>query len=145
MNKDRFCFLADLCKTPRLSKELQDELINKFKISEAYARVIITRAVDQKYIYKSVNGKVSLKFDNGSFAYSNKIGNNQYFKLLAKHKPYLSDIFHLMNEQNSGYISYLDIEKISACRIKRDVKHLSLSRVLEEIKFFLSNRNYFYF
>lgn len=136
MNKEIFCFLADLCKTPRLSKELQDELINKFKISEAYARVIITRAVDQKYIYKSVNGKVSLKFDNGSFAYSNKIGNNQYFELLAKHKPYLSDIFHLMNEQNSGYISYLDIEKISACRIKRDVKHLSLSRVLEEIKFF---------
>ena len=136
MKEDIFRFLADLCKTPRLSKELQDGLINKFNISETYARVIITRAVDQKYIYKSVNNKISLKFDNGSFAYSNTIGNNQFFELLAKHKPYLSDIFHLMNEQNCGYVSYLDIEKISACRIKSDEKHLSLSKVLEEIKFF---------
>lgn len=136
MKDEIFSFLADLCETPRLSKELQDELINKYKISEANARVIIKRAVDREYIYKSVNGKVSLKFDNGSFAYSNKIGNNQYFELLAKHKPYLSDIFYLMNSQNSGYVSYLDIEKISACRIKSDEKHLSLFKVLEEIKFF---------
>lgn len=111
--------------------EIVDMLVDRLGISRENAI--------QKIQYYKKQGKLfssyPLRFHNGQFAYSKKNSNNCFWYSVMRHKEYLYNVIEKFKE-NNYIISFYEIGKLTGCLFLENKKYLTISKVIEEIKYF---------
>ncbi len=113
----------------KLSSEITDAMVEKFKISKTYSRGLLKEFAKSRKIYSSY----PLLFDSGQYGYSLEVGNNQYAALLPN-KPKLEGVYYKFLLDN--VISEYDIFKLSGAIDVEKSKYYDLTKVIADLKYF---------
>ena len=114
--------------------ELGAALLEKFGVTDIYARKIIERCVRKKFIKSSM----PITFSRGQYAYfsANEKMTLDTVKVIAK--KYRPPLYRLIESlvQNSGIISYYEANKVAASPVKRLTSKVDdLADLIELLKF----------
>lgn len=111
--------------------EIVDMLVKRLGISRENAIQKIQYYKKQEKIFSSY----PLRFQNGQFAYSKKNSNNCFWDSVMQHKEYLYNVIEKF-KKNSFIISFYEIGKLTGCLFLENKKYLTISKVIEEIRYF---------
>lgn len=114
-----------------ISSELVAILSKRYNVKESNARQIIYSLKGEGFLYCIEN----LNFNANQKAYSLIDDKSLYRTCLNKHKKYLDIILNKMELE--GYISKFEVGKISGCLFDNSERHLTLGKVLREIRIFI--------
>lgn len=116
-----------------LSTELASCLQEKFKLSKAYSKTVISRLIASKIVFTSY----PLKFKDGCVGCSLENNNHwQYAKLLEKNKPKLNAAYSYL--RNNYGISHYDLLKLTGAINLFNTKYYDIGKVLSDLKYLFS-------